>query len=185
MAIRIQCYRLITQSQIGKQYFSEQYAKEWCWNDGAICNPMSAMNRRDMNEIVEECVKRGLKRYKEENGEKTIGDFYVATQFGLDDTLDIKSDWLRVYQGVAWNPACPMGIGLPDKFPCWHGGFYYESAEEWETAGFALTFFNEALEKHFSECMNRKTETDPFGLLSLLPDKTPYDDFFIRLGEKS
>ena len=143
MAIRIECYGLITPSRIGRQYFPKQYADEWCRNDGAICNPMSAMNRRDMAAIVEDCMKMGLKRHKEENGERTIGDFYVATQFGLDDTLDMKSDWLRVYQGVAWNPACPMGNGLPDKFPCWHGGFYYESAKEWDTAGLALSAFNE------------------------------------------
>lgn len=111
MAIRIECYGLITQSRIGKLYFPKQYADEWNRNDGTICNPMSAMNRRDMATIVEDCMKLGLKRYKEENGERTIGDFYVATQSGLDDTLDMKSDWLRVYQCVAWNPACPMGIG--------------------------------------------------------------------------
>ena len=123
MAIRIECYGLITPSRIGKLYFPKQYADERCRNDRAICNPMSAMSRLDMAAIVEDCMKLGLERYKEENGERTIGDFYVSTQFGFDDTLDMKSDWLRVYQGVAWNPACPMGIGLPDKFPCWHGGF--------------------------------------------------------------
>ncbi|MCD8317505.1 MAG: hypothetical protein LUC45_00985 [Paraprevotella sp.] len=108
----------------------------------------------------------------------------MATQFGLDDTLNIKSDWLRVYQGVAWNPACPMGIGFPDKFPCWNGGFYYESAEEWETAGLALAAFDEALEKHFSECTSQETDLNQFGLPSF-PDATPYDGFFVRLGQKS
>lgn len=184
MAIRIECYGLITQSRIGKLYFPKQYADEWCWNDGVICNPMSAMNRWDMAAIVEDCLKLGLKRDKEENGERIIGDFYVATQFGLDDTLNMKSDWLRVYQGVAWNPACPMGVGLPDKFPCSHGGFYYESAEEWETANLALSAFNETLEKHFSECINRETDLNPFGLPPF-PDATPYDDFFVKLGQKS
>lgn len=184
MAIRIECYGLITQSRIGKQYFPKQYADEWCWNDGAICNPMSAMNRLDMAAIVEDCMKLGLEKYKEENGERTIGDFYVATQFGLDDTLNMKNDWLRAYQGVAWNPACPMGIGLPDKFPCWHGGFHYESAEEWETAKLALSAFNDALNKHFSECRSQETGLNPFGLPPF-PDATPYDDFFARLGQKS
>lgn len=150
MAIRVECYELITPSQIGELYFPEQYADEWCWNDGMVCTPLSAMSSWHMAAIVEDCMKMGLKRYKEDNGERTIGDFYVATELGFDDTLDMKSDWIRVYKGVAWHPACPMGVGLPDNFPCWHGGFYYESAEEWETAKLALSAFNEVLEKHFS-----------------------------------
>ncbi|MCD8317504.1 MAG: hypothetical protein LUC45_00980 [Paraprevotella sp.] len=65
MAIRIECYELITPSRIGELYFPKQYADEWCWNDGAICTPMSAMNRWDMDAIVEDCMKLGLKRYRE------------------------------------------------------------------------------------------------------------------------
>lgn len=186
MAIRIECYALITPVDIAKRYFPEDYPNEWCWKDGAICRIMGAMNPWDAQSMVETCINLGLVRYKEHDGKKRIGDFYVASQLGLDDTdmQDKETDWLRVYQGVAWNPSCPLGIDLPDKFPCWRGGFYYESAEEWRTAKLALAAFNKALEKHFSECMNRETDLHPFDFPPF-PDATPYDDFFVRLGHKS
>ena len=67
MAIRIDCYELITPVQIGKQYFPKQYAEEWCWNDGVICTPMRAMNPWGMDSIMETCEELSLKRFREEN----------------------------------------------------------------------------------------------------------------------
>ena len=64
-------------------------------------HPMGAMNSFDINSIIRECEKLGLRRFREENGEKIIGDYYIGTQFGLDDTFQYrKSDWIRVHNGV-------------------------------------------------------------------------------------
>lgn len=191
MAIRIECYELIVPTKIGELYFPEQYTDKWCWNDGSICRPMGAMNPLDAYSIVQECENLGLSRFKEDNGVKVIGDFYVASQFGFDDTLKYgKQNWLRVYQDVAWNPSCPLGTNLPDKFPCYHGGFYYESQEVWDEAGLVLGAFNKALDEYESKLMTHKDETDESdGLIkfdfNLISIRTSYDNFFIDLGRKT
>lgn len=188
MAIRIECYTLIIPVDIGKRYFPEDYPNEWCWNDGAICRIMGAMNPLDVRSMVETCLKLGLIRYKGYGGKIRIGDFYVASQFGWDDTnmQDKESGWLRVYQGVAWNPSYPLGLDLPNKFPCYHGGFYYKSEEVWRQSRLALSAFNKVLDEHRNECL-KKTDCleDSESLFSGLPRPTPYDDFFIDLERET
>lgn len=182
MAIRVEFYRLITPVHIAKQYFPGQYAEKWCWNDGAICTPMGAMNPCDISNIIRECEDLGLKKFREGNGERIIGDYYIGMQFGFDDTsLYKKSDWVRVYHDVAWNPSFPLGKRIPDKFPCFHGGFYYESEKVWEEAGLALDAFNEALDEYEPKPLSGKEED----LLFDMPRTTPYDNFFNRLAMRT
>lgn len=188
MAIRIEFYALIMPVDIAKRYFPKDYPDKWCWKDGAICRIMGALDPGDAWEIVDICSHLGLDRYKEQDGRKLIGDFYMASQFGLEDTItpDREADWLRAYQGVAWNPNCPLGLDLPYIFPCWHGGFYYSSEEVWQQASSALSAFNEVLDEYRDERMRQvdfldDSELSIFGL----PYKTPYDNFFINLGLES
>ena len=111
MAIKIEFYQLITPVHIAKKYFPKQYENESCWNDGVICTPMGTMNSFDISSIIRECERLGLRRFKEENGERIIGDYYIGTQSGLDDTFQYKkSNLIRVYNGVAWNPSCPLTL---------------------------------------------------------------------------
>ena len=96
MAIKIEFYQLITPTHIAWKYFPKQYENESCWNDGVICTPMGTMNPFDISSIIGECEKLGIRRFREENGEKIIGDYYISTQFGLDDTFHYrKSNWVR------------------------------------------------------------------------------------------
>ena len=139
MAIKVEFYQLITPVHIAKKYFPKQYENESYWNDGVICTPMGTMNPFDISSIIGECEKFGLIRFKEENGERIIGDYYIGTQSGLDDTFQYKkSNWIRVHNGVAWNPYLPYGKNIPIKFPCFYGGFYYESKQVWEESKTAL-----------------------------------------------
>ena len=80
MAIKIEFYQLITPVHIAKKYFPKQYENESCWNDGVICTPMGTMNSFDISSIIRECERLGLRRFKEENGERIIGDYYIGTQ---------------------------------------------------------------------------------------------------------
>ena len=178
MAIKIEFYQLITPVHIAKKYFPKQYENESCWNDGVICTPMGAMNPFDISSIIRECEELGLKRFREENGEKIIGDYYIGTQSGLNDTLQYKSDWIRVCHGVAWNPSCPLGNDIPDKFPCFHGGFYYESGQ-------ALSAFNKILDEHEPKQLSGMEDNLLLKIISDLPTPTPYDGFFHELSRKT
>lgn len=185
MAIKIEFYQLITPVHIAKKYFPKQYENESCWNDGVICTPMGAMNPFDISSIIRECEELGLKRFREENGEKIIGDYYIGTQSGLNDTLQYKSDWIRVCHGVAWNPSCPLGNDIPDKFPCFHGGFYYESGQVWKESGQALSAFNKILDEHEPKQLSGMEDNLLLKIISDLPTPTPYDGFFHELSRKT
>ena len=82
MAIKIEFYQLITPTHIAWKYFPKQYENESCWNDGVICTPMGTMNLFDINSIIRECEKLGLRRFKEENRERIIGDYYIGAENG-------------------------------------------------------------------------------------------------------
>lgn len=185
MAIKIEFYQLITPVHIAKKYFPKQYENESCWNDGVICTPMGAMNPFDISSIIRECEELGLKRFREENGEKIIGDYYIGTQSGLNDTLQYKSDWIRVCHGVAWNPSCPLGNDISDKFPCFHGGFYYESGQVWKESGQALSAFNKILDEHEPKQLSGMEDNLLLKIISDLPTPTPYDGFFHELSRKT
>lgn len=185
MAIKIEFYQLITPVHIAKKYFPKQYENESCWNDGVICTPMGAMNPFDISSIIRECEELGLKRFREENGEKIIGDYYIGTQSGLNDTLQYKSDWIRVCHGVAWNPSRPLGNDIPDKFPCFHGGFYYESGQVWKESGQALSAFNKILDEHEPKQLSGMEDNLLLKIISDLPTPTPYDGFFHELSRKT
>lgn len=186
MAIKVEFYQLITPVYIAREYFPKQYENEFCWNDGVICTPMGAMNPFDTSFIIKECEELGLKRFMEENGEKIIGDYYIGTQSGLDDTFQYKkSDWIRVCHGVAWNPSCPLGNDIPDKFPCFHTGFYYESRQVWEECGQALSAFNKTLDEHEPKQLSGMEDDLLLKIISSLPHPTPYDGFFHELSQKT
>ena len=146
---------------------------------------MGAMNPFDISSIIRECEELGLKRFREENGEKIIGDYYIGTQSGLNDTLQYKSDWIRVCHGVAWNPSCPLGNDIPDKFPCFHGGFYYESGQVWKESGQALSAFNKILDEHEPKQLSGMEDNLLLKIISDLPTPTPYDGFFHELSRKT
>lgn len=119
--------------------------------------------------------KNGLRRFKEENGERIIGDYYIGTQSGLDDTFQCKkSDWIRVCHGVAWNPYFPYGKNIPIKFPCFYGGFYYESKQVWEESKTALLCFNDMLDKHNLKRPPIKGGNILSEIILSIPEKTPY-----------
>ena len=143
------------------------------------------MNPFDISSIIRECEELGLKRFREENGEKIIGDYYIGTQSGLNDTLQYKSDWIRVCHGVAWNPSCPLGNDIPDKFPCFHGGFYYESGQVWKESGQALSAFNKILDEHEPKQLSGMEDNLLLKIISDLPTPTPYDGFFHELSRKT
>lgn len=186
MAIKIEFYQLITPTHIAWKYFPKQYENESCWNDGVICTPMGTMNLFDINSIIRECEKLGLRRFKEENGERIIGDYYIGTQSGLDDTFQYKkSNLIRVYNGVAWNPSCPLGNDIPYKFPCFHAGFYYESRQVWEEAKQALSAFNKILDEHEPKQLSGTEDDLLLKIISGLPSQTPYDSFFHELSRKT
>lgn len=186
MAIKIGFYQLITPVHIAKKYFPKQYENESCWNDGAICTPMGTMNPFDISSIIEECEKIGLRRFKEENGERIIWDCYIGTQSGLDDTFQCKkSDWIRGFHGVAWNPYFPYGKNIPIKFPCFYGGFYYESKQVWEESKTALLCFNDMLDKHNLKRPPIKGGNILSEIISSIPEKTPYDNFFYELSQRT
>lgn len=186
MAIKVEFYQLITPVHIAREYFPKQYENESCLNDGVICTPMGAMNPFDTSSIIRECEDLGLRRFREENGEKIIGDYYIGTQSGLDDTFQYrKSDWIKVCYGVAWNPSCPLGNDIPDKFPCFHGGFYYESRQVWEEAGQALSAFNKILDEHEPKQLSGMENDLLLKIISDLPTPTPYDGFFHELSRKT
>lgn len=186
MAIKVEFYQLITPVHIAKKYFPKQYENESCWNDGVICTPIGAMNSFDINSIIGECEKLGLRRFREENGEKIIGDYYIGTQFGLDDTFQYrKGDWIRVHNGVAWNPYFLYGKNIPEEFPCFYGGFYYESKQVWEESKTALLCFNDILDKYNLKRQPIKEENLLSEIISSIPEKTPYDNFFYELSQRT
>ena len=186
MAIKVEFYQLITPVHIAKKYFPKQYENESYWNDGVICTPMGTMNPFDISSIIGECEKFGLIRFKEENGERIIGDYYIGTQSGLDDTFQYKkSNWIRVHNGVAWNPYLPYGKNIPIKFPCFYGGFYYESKQVWEESKTALLCFNDILDKYNLKRQPIKEENLLSEIISSIPDRTPYDSFFYELSQRT
>ena len=186
MAIKIEFYQLITPTHIAWKYFPKQYENESYWNDGVICTPMGTMNPFDISSIIGECEKFGLIRFKEENGERIIGDYYIGTQSGLDDTFQYKkSNWIRVHNGVAWNPYLPYGKNIPIKFPCFYGGFYYESKQVWEESKTALLCFNDILDKYNLKRQPIKEENLLSEIISSIPEKTPYDNFFYELSQRT
>ena len=186
MAIRIEFYQLITPVHIARKYFLKQYENESCWNDGVICTPMGTMNSFDISSIIGECEKMGLRRFKEENGEIIIGDYYIGTQSRLDDTFQYKkSNWIRVHNGVAWNPYLPYGKNIPEEFPCFYAGFYYESKQVWNESKTALLCFNDILDKYNLKRQPIKEENLLSEIISSIPEKTPYDSFFYELSQRT
>lgn len=171
MAIKVECYTLITTVEIGKEYFPKQYTEDWCYNDGVIFTPMGAMNSIDVSSMIEDCEKLGLKRFREKNGEKVIGDYFIASQLtNLNDTINYtQCDWIRVYNDVAWHPSFPMGKGVP-TFPCYRGGYYYKSKEVWDTAELSLEVYNKKIDAFYT-C----------GFI----EATPFDTFFTDLTKQT
>ena len=105
---------------------------------------------------------------------------------GLDDTFQYrKSDWIRVHNGVAWNPYLPYGKNIPIKFPCFYGGFYYESKQVWEESKTALLCFNDILDKYNLKRQPIKEENLLSEIISSIPEKTPYDNFFYELSQRT
>lgn len=184
MAIRLEFYKLIVPIQTGKLYYPEFMGLTWCWNDGVICAPGCAMNTHDAISIIKDCENIGLSGLTEIDGERKIVDFCMVNQFG--DPLLVKCDWLRVHNGVAWNPNFPFGIHQPDDFPCEYGGFYYESQEVWEQSKLALSAFNEVLgeyeQKQLTHENNKLSSDGLFDFMPLMPQKTAYDNFFVDLA---
>lgn len=186
MAIKIECYRLITSVRTARQYFPNEYEEIQCLNDGIICSPIGAMNQSDINSIIQECEKSGLRRFRQENTENIIGNYYIGTENGLDNTYQYKNKtWIRVHNGVAWNPYSPYGKNLPKKFPCFYGGFYYESKQIWEEAKIALSCFNDILDRHDLKRQTTKGKNLLSEIISSIPNKTPYDNFFYELSRKT
>lgn len=189
MAIRIEFYELIVPTEIGKLYFPEKYVDESRWNDGLICTPMGAMDPFGAYSMITDCKNKGLSGIEEIDGVKQYIDFYLVSQF-FGMPLLHKCDWLRIHQEVAWNPNCPWGNNPPERFPCYYGGFYYGSKEVWEESKKALIAFDKAMEECEQKRVAQKDETEKtvdeeidFGF-ALFPERTPYDNFFIDLGQK-
>lgn len=166
MAIKVECYTLLTTVEIGKRCFPEQFVHGSCWNDGIICSPMGAMNPIDVKSMIEECESLGLRRFRLENGKNIIGDYFIASQFGSNLFMGYApSDWIRVYNDVAWHPSFPMGKGIK-TIPGYQGGYYYESVEMWQEAEMALMSYNKMFDDFFTGSLIKKT---------------PFDDFFRKL----
>lgn len=190
MAIRIEFYELIVPIQTGKLYYPE-LGHTRNWNDGVICSPVGAMNTHDMVDIITDCENMGLSGLKEIDGEKKLVDFCIASQFG-GPLLSAKCDWLRIYQGVAWNPEFPFGLYQPNEFPCEYGGFFYENKDVWEQSKVALLAFDEVLKEYEQKLTTHENEDVEVGsdgsfqfFMPLIPQKTPYDNFFIDLVHRT
>lgn len=187
MAIRIEFYELIVPVQTGKLYYPEFMGLSWNWNDGVICTPGGAMNTLDAKDIIADCENIGLTGLTEIDGETKNVDFCLVNQFG--GPLPAKCDWLRTYNGVAWNPEFPFGVHHPDDFPCEYGGFFYESQEVWEESKLALLAFDEVLaeyEQNQPTHENHEIKSDGlFDFMPLMPQNTPYDNFFVELVQKT
>lgn len=192
MAIRIEFYELIVPVQTGKLYYPQNMDCFWCWNDGVICTPGGAMNPSDVCSIIAHCEDMGLAGLKEIDGEKKLLDYCIVSQFC--SSLNAKCDWLRVRKGVAWNPEYPFGLNQPDKFPCSYGGFYFESKDVWEQSKVALLTLDEAIQEYERKeeqknMVQEETKMDSNNLIiwdfDAMPRSTPYDNFFIKLGQKT
>lgn len=186
MAIRVEFYELITHEQFGKQYFPEYVGCDWYWSDSVICAPWGSMMRDQLDEMIDEYLDKGLTLLKDADGEKGFADFCVVNdRRGL---FNVKCEWLRVYNGVAWNPESLFGLDQPNKFPCYYGGFYYESEKVWEQSKAVLLAFDEAFDeyerKNVAYREGKVISGDLFSLDLKLP-LIPYDKFFIELGEQT
>lgn len=175
MAIKIECNSLITTVEIGKKYFPEEYAENWYWNDGVICWLMISFSPNEVSSMIEKCEKLGLKRFKEENGKKVVGDYFIVSHSGCDRTLEFaQCDWIRIYNDVAWHLSFPMGKDVP-AFPCYRGGYYYKSKEVWDRMELALEYFNKVIDTCYEKPIKVETFDDFF---KYCVKETPFDSFF-------
>ncbi|MEG2157582.1 MAG: hypothetical protein RRY07_07335 [Bacteroidaceae bacterium] len=96
------------------------------------------------------------------------------------------------HQGAAWNPAFPFGLFQPNEFPCEYGGFFYENKDVLEQSKVALLAFDKVLKEYEQKLItheNEDIEASSDGSfqfpMPLIPQRTPYDNFFIALAHRT